>query len=133
MENDPTQTYPSKPSETPSWGLAGEIAKYTAVIAIIAFPFTISEKAPRHHLGANLDWDSRNPSLSAGLGRALHGSEFCCPHGIRFHRGEVPQEESLSPQNHGWRHYWLRLEQHFGWMIGGTAVRFRLYTIGASS
>ncbi len=37
MENDPTQTYPSKPSETPSWGLAGEIAKYTAVIAIIAF------------------------------------------------------------------------------------------------
>jgi uncharacterized membrane protein YbhN (UPF0104 family) len=130
MDNDENipDTPPNK-NESPSWGPIGEIAKYTAVLALMVFSIVLVRKKL-----AGLTWDQvwdgvvTIPKYQIALAVLFTAINFVVLTGydliaVRYLKKQLPLRKVMVGAIIGYA-----LSNVLGWMIGGTAIRFRLYT-----
>lgn len=119
----------SPKNESPSWGLAGEIAKYTAVLAVMIFCILLVRKKLQH-----LTWEQvwngiiNIPPYQIALAVLFTAINFVVLTGydwiaVRYLRKEIPLRRIMVGAIIGYA-----FSNVMGWMIGGTAIRFRLYS-----
>lgn len=130
MDIDSNQSdVPIAKNESPSWGPAGEIAKYTAVLALMI----ISVMLVRKKL-ADITWDQvwdgiiSIPSHQILLAVFFTAINFVVLTGydliaVRYLKKQLPLHRIMVGAIIGYA-----LSNVLGWMIGGTAIRFRLYS-----
>lgn len=130
MDNDSKQSdIPLPKSDSPSWGPAGEIAKYTAVLALMV----ISVMLVRKKL-SDITWDQvwegmiSIPLHQIALAVIFTAINFVVLTGydliaVRYLKKELPIRKIMVGAIIGYA-----LSNVLGWMIGGTAIRFRLYS-----
>lgn len=130
MDNDqrPPEPLPAK-VESPSWGAAGEIAKYTAVLALMVISvFLVRKKL------ADITWDEvwggilSIPPYQILLAVVFTAINFVVLTGydwiaVRYLKKKLPLRHIMVGAIIGYA-----LSNVLGWMIGGTAIRFRLYS-----
>lgn len=116
-------------NESPSWGPAGEIAKYTAVLAVMIFCILLVRKKLQHITWEQV-WNGivNIPTYQIVLALLFTAINFVVLTGydwiaVRYLRKEVPLRRIMVGAIIGYA-----LSNVLGWMIGGTAIRFRLYT-----
>lgn len=129
MDND--RNIPDTPTvknESPSWGPIGEIAKYTAVLALMIFSIVLVRKKL-----AGLTWEqvldgvATIPMHQIALAILFTAVNFVVLTGydliaVRYLKKELPLRRVMVGAIIGYA-----LSNVLGWMIGGTAIRFRLY------
>lgn len=129
MDNDSNipDTPPVK-SESPSWGPIGEIAKYTAVLALMVVSIYLVRKKL-----SGLTWEEvwggivTIPKEQIALAIVFTAINFVVLTGydliaVRYLKKQLPLRKVMVGAIIGYA-----LSNVLGWMIGGTAVRFRLY------
>ncbi|MCC6508735.1 MAG: UPF0104 family protein [Pirellulaceae bacterium] len=115
-------------SESPSWGVAGEIAKYTAVLALMAFSVILVRKKLQHITWQEvLDGIATIPTHQIVLAVVFTAINFVVLTGydliaVRYLKKQLPIRKIMVGAIIGYA-----LSNVLGWMIGGTAIRFRLY------
>ncbi len=115
-------------SESPSWGPAGEIAKYTAVIALMIFSVILVRKKLQHLTWQQvLDGIGTIPMHQILLAVLFTAINFVVLTGydliaVRYLKKQLPVRKVMVGAIIGYA-----LSNVLGWMIGGTAIRFRLY------
>lgn len=129
MDNDSnTSVTPPAKSESPSWGPIGEVAKYTAVLALMAVSIYLVRKKL-----SGLTWDEvwegiiTIPAHQVLLAVLITAVNFVVLTGydliaVRYLKKQLPIRKVMVGAIIGYA-----LSNVLGWMIGGTAVRFRLY------
>lgn len=129
MDIDSKKPIPVAPkSEKPSWGLAGEIAKYTAVIALMVFSIILVRKKLK-----DITWEQLMDSIGTipkdqiALAVLITAVNFVVLTGydliaVRYLKKQLPLRKVMVGAIIGYA-----LSNVLGWMIGGTAIRFRLY------
>lgn len=132
MENESPQLEPpsnGKSSDAPSWGIAGEIGKYTAVIAIFGLSIFFLRKKLKDITWEQM-WDgiSSIPSDQIALAVLFTAINFVVLTGydliaVRYLKKDLPLPKVMVGAIIGYA-----LSNILGWMIGGTAIRYRLYT-----
>ncbi len=113
----------------PSWGLAGEIIKYSAVITIVVVCVNILRKRLRDISWSDL-WEGvlNVPTQQLVLAIVVTGLNFVILTGydwiaITYLKKKLPWRKIMVGAVIGYA-----FSNVLGWMIGGTAARFRLYT-----
>ena len=88
-----------------------------------------AKEIKRNHDVRYLERNNQHSSDSVGPGCWHHSSELRCANGLRLDSHRVPQEKtSLAKGYHGGCRIGYAFSNVFGWMIGGSTVRYRLYT-----
>ena len=116
-------------SKKPSWGIAGEIAKYSAVIAIVLFCLNVVRKKLGH-----FTWDqvlegfSNVPTYQLLIAFLVTAVNFVILTGydwiaVHYLKKKLPLRKIMVGAVIGYA-----FSNIVGWMLGGTAVRYRLYT-----
>lgn len=119
---------PAVKGESPSWGPAGEIAKYTAVLALMVLSVVLVRKKLQDITWAEvLDGIATIPTSQIALAVAITAVNFVVLTGydliaVRYLKKELPLRKVMVGAIIGYA-----LSNVLGWMIGGTAIRFRLY------
>ncbi len=115
-------------SERPSWGAAGEIAKYTAVLALMVISVVLVRKKLQHITWQQV-WDGVQtiPRHQIALAVIFTAINFVVLTGydliaVRYLKKQLPLRKVMVGAIIGYA-----LSNVLGWMIGGTAIRFRLY------
>ncbi len=116
-------------SKKPSWGIAGEIAKYSAVIAIVLFCLNVVRKKLGH-----FTWDqvlegfANVPPYQLLIALLVTAVNFVILTGydwiaVHYLKKKLPLRKIMVGAVIGYA-----FSNIVGWMLGGTAVRYRLYT-----
>jgi uncharacterized membrane protein YbhN (UPF0104 family) len=120
---------PPDATRKPSWGIGGEIAKYTAVLAIVGICLNIVRKKLAHFTWEQV-WDGivNIPPHQIGMAFAFTALNFIVLTGydwiaVHYLKKDIPIRKIMVGAIVGYA-----LSNVFGWIFGGTAVRFRLYT-----
>lgn len=135
MSNDSKVTEPAtgapsaSPAKKPSWGIVGEIAKYSAVILIVLFCLNTVRKKIQHITWTEL-WEGLLdvPTDQLVLAIVVTAANFVILTGydwiaITHLKKKLPWPKIMIGAVVGYA-----FSNLFGWMIGGTSVRYRLYT-----
>lgn len=129
MDIDSKKSVPTAPkSESPSWGLAGEIAKYTAVLALMTISVILVRKKLKDITWQEvMDGIATIPTHQIVLAVLITAVNFVVLTGydliaVRYLKKELPLRKVMVGAIIGYA-----LSNVLGWMIGGTAIRFRLY------
>ncbi len=116
-------------SDSPNWGPAGEFAKYTAVLALMIFSIILVRKKLQHITWSDV-WTGITtiPTNQLVLAVVITCLNFIVLTGydliaVRYLKKELPVRRIMVGAIIGYA-----LSNVLGWMIGGTAVRFRLYS-----
>lgn len=123
QENEPS------PTPQPNWGIAGEIAKYSGMVAIFIFAIIIlRKKLGEISLAKVLEGLHTIPPHQIGLALLITGINFVVLTGydliaVRFLKKDLPLVKVMQGAVIGYA-----LSNVFGWLLGGNAVRYRLYT-----
>lgn len=118
----------ARKSESPSWGPVGEIAKYTAVIALMIASVVLVRKKLQHLTWEQvMDGIASIPTHQIVLAVLITAINFVVLTGydliaVRYLKKELPLRKIMVGAIIGYA-----LSNVLGWMIGGTAIRFRLY------
>lgn len=119
---------PPARNESPSWGPAGEIAKYTAVLALMTISVILVRKKLQDITWAEvMDGIASIPPFQIGLAVLFTAINFVVLTGydliaVRYLKKQLPIRKIMVGAIIGYA-----LSNVLGWMIGGTAIRFRLY------
>ncbi|MDZ4852093.1 MAG: YbhN family protein [Pirellulaceae bacterium] len=113
----------------PNWGMAGEVAKYTAVIAIVIFCVNIVRKKLAIFTWSQV-WEglATVPPHQIILALAITAANFFILTGydwiaIHYLKKSLPLRKIMMGAVIGYA-----MSNVLGWMLGGTMVRYRLYT-----
>lgn len=115
-------------SESLNWGPAGEVAKYTAVIALMILSVILVRKKLQDITWQQvLDGVATIPLHQILLAIAFTAVNFVVLTGydliaVRYLKKQLPLRKVMVGAIIGYA-----LSNVLGWMIGGTAIRFRLY------
>ena len=120
---------PTARSESPNWGPVGEIAKYTAVLAFMVISVILVRKKL-----SDITWEQvwegiiSIPTHQIALAVIFTAINFVVLTGydliaVRYLKKELPIRKIMVGAIIGYA-----LSNVLGWMIGGTAIRFRLYS-----
>ncbi len=117
------------PKRRPNWGSAGELAKYTAVIAIVFCCINVLRKKLSHFTWLDI-WDglATVPSQQIYLAVFITAVNFVVLTGydwiaVTYLRKSLSIRQIMIGAVIGYA-----LSNLLGWMLGGTSVRYRLYT-----
>lgn len=119
----------SPPKRNPSWGLLGDLAKYTAVFAIIYFCVHVLRKKLSHFTWQEV-WEGMLtvPPQQIALAVLITAINFVVLTGydwiaVTYLRKQLPLRRIMVGAVIGYA-----LSNLLGWILGGTSVRYRLYT-----
>lgn len=129
LETPATAVVQPTPPKPPSWGWYGEILKYSAVILIVAFCVN-SVRKKLHDISWAQIWEGilNVPSQHLIMAVVVTALNFVILTGydwiaITYLRKKLPWQKIMVGAVIGYA-----FSNVFGWMIGGTTVRYRLYT-----
>ena len=129
METElPSPSPPRTRNGPPSWGALGEVAKYTAVLALIIISVMLVRKKLQNITWQQV-WDGvlTIPPHQIALAILFTAINFVVLTGydliaVRYLKKSLPIRRVMVGAIIGYA-----LSNVLGWMIGGTAIRFRLY------
>ena len=129
MDIDSKKSNPIAPkSDSLSWGPAGEIAKYTAVLALMIISVVLVRKKLKDITWQEvMDGIATIPTHQIILAVLITAVNFVVLTGydliaVRYLKKQLPLRKIMVGAIIGYA-----LSNVLGWMIGGTAIRFRLY------
>ncbi|MFO1064445.1 MAG: YbhN family protein [Pirellulales bacterium] len=115
--------------QRPNWGFVGEFAKYSGMIAIFVIAIIVlRKKLGDITLDKVLEGLQTIPPYQIGLALLITGINFVVLTGydliaVRFLKKPLPLLKIMQGAVIGYA-----LSNVFGWLLGGNAVRYRLYT-----
>ena len=119
----------SSPGKKPSWGFAGDFAKYTAAVAIVFFCMNVVRKKLAHFTWSEV-WEGLTtvPAHQIVFALLITAVNFLVLTGydwiaVRYLKKSLPLRKIMIGAVIGYA-----LSNLFGWILGGTSVRYRLYT-----
>jgi uncharacterized membrane protein YbhN (UPF0104 family) len=129
VANTPTSPVQGPVTKSPYWGWGGEIAKWTAVILIFMFCINILRKKLSNITLSDI-WNgiTNTPTNQLLLAVVVTAINFVILTGydwiaIEYLKKKLPWQKIMAGAVIGYA-----FSNVFGWMIGGSTVRYRLYT-----
>ncbi len=129
LENEASPTQANAAKRRPNWGIFGELAKYTAVIAIVLVCVNMIRKRLAQYTWADI-WEGLTliPTEQVLLAIAITAINFLVLTGydwiaVTYLKKQLSLRNVMIGAVIGYA-----LSNLFGWILGGTSVRYRLYT-----
>ncbi len=124
-----TDESPPDGAKKPNWGIAGEFAKYSAVIVIVAICINVIRKKLGHITWEQITEGLANvPPQQIAIALAVTTINFVVLTGydwiaVHYLKKQLPLRKIMVGAIIGYA-----FSNIVGWMLGGTAVRYRLYS-----
>ena len=129
LENEALPAPANASKKRPNWGIFGELAKYTAVIAIVLVCVNMIRKRLAQYTWADI-WEGLTlvPTEQVILAIAITAINFLVLTGydwiaVTYLKKKLSVRNIMVGAVIGYA-----LSNLFGWILGGTSVRYRLYT-----